>query len=102
MPPGERIESRLEIRHERGRLGRTHEPHTGHDAGQRTQRMAYGIGLAEHQVPMVAPVAASLGPVAGTVDGYRQQRAEHTGCRRALGQASVARISAQGLPPSSL
>ena len=86
MPPGERIESRLKIGHERCRLGRTHESHTGDDAGQRTQRMADGIGLAEHQVPVIAPVASPFGPVAGTVDGDRQQRAEHASGCRALGQ----------------
>ena len=48
--------------------------------------MTDGIGLAEYQVPMIAPVAASLGPVAGTADGHGQQRAEHASGRRALGQ----------------
>ena len=48
--------------------------------------MADGIGLAEHQVPMIASVPGPLGPVAGTVDGDRQQRAEHASGCRALGQ----------------
>src|SRR5690606_5797122 len=62
-PPGKQVESRLEVREERRRLGRTEETGERYDRRERTYWMADGIRFLEAQV-FVVPGVRSLGAVA--------------------------------------
>ncbi len=71
LPPGQGIESGLEIRDERRSFGGAQQPDSGHESGQGTERMTDGIGFAVDQVLMIA-CRGAFRAVAGTVDGNRQ------------------------------
>jgi hypothetical protein len=38
--------------------------------------MTDGIGLTEHEIPVVSPIAAAFSAIAGAADRHRQQRTE--------------------------